>query len=178
MEGFGAVELIITIVFVAFALLGIYSFFQPASILSANFSNHIIALHLGREGMEVVKNIRDNNIRAGRPWSQGLNACQSGCQLDYKTGTPVETPSDALQSYDSSKFLQVNSDGFYDYNGTSSLYKRKVTITPVQPPVGGGIIVPPIIGGDSDVLKVEVLVTWSYNARSFNFQTIGYLFKY
>lgn len=179
-EGFTIIELIITIVFISFALLGIYAFFHPAQILSANFSNHSTALRLGQEGMEVVKNIRDNNIRAGHQWLQGLIGCQNGCQLDYKTGTPAQTPNDRLQPYNESKFLKINDDGFYDYTGASVpshnstlMFKRKITIT-IAPASSGG----PISQGTPDSLRVEVLVTWKYNNQTLSFTTVGYMYNY
>lgn len=164
LTGFTTVELIITIVFLAFGILGIYGFFYPASVLTGNFSMHSIADYLAQEGMEVAKNIRDNNTLSDLRWSEGLVDCASGCQLDYKTGTLVETPANALKSYTGDP-LNLNEGGFYSYDqGTATKFKRKITVTQ------------PFVGND-DILKVIVLVAWDYNGKPFSFETIGYLYN-
>lgn len=163
-EGFTMIELIVTIVLLSFGIIGIYSFFYPASILNSNFSLHLTAAYLASDGFEIVKNIRDNNILSGSSWSQGFNICNTGCDLDYKTKTSTETLPNQLKAY-TNTFLKINSDGFYSYGpGTNSIFKRKVTIT--QP------------GLSADTLKVNVLITWNYNNKPFSFSTIGYIYNY
>lgn len=49
----------------------------------------IIGTNLAREGIEVVRMIRDSNWLAGRPWDQGLE----GAEQDY-TGIPVFSTED------------------------------------------------------------------------------------
>lgn len=160
------VELMITLVFVSFSLVGIYAFFHPASVLSSNFSNHLVAMRLGQEGVEVIKNIRDNNIRSGRSWLPNLTICTNsrGCQLTYKTLTSGETDSDRLKLYDENAYLKVNGDGFYDYSagGVSSIFKRKVFLTRM----------------DSDLVRIEVTVSWNYNNKTITSQTVGYMYNY
>ena len=164
-EGFTLIELIVTIVILSFGIIGIYSFFYSASILNNNFSSHLHAAYLGSEGIELVKNIRDNNILSGSSWSQGFTICTSGCQLDYKTKTSMETLPNQLKIYNNNNFLNINSDGFYSYDtGTPTIFKRKVTI--IQP------------SSNADELKVTVLVTWDYNKKPFSFTTIGYIYNY
>ena len=162
--GFTIIEIIITIALLAFGIVGIYGFFYPASALTSNFSLHSTADYFAQEGLEVVKNIRDSNIIHRTTWSQGLSNCSAGCQLDYKTGTIVETFVNILQTYTGSP-LNINSDGFYSYDaGTATKFKRKVTITRPFP-------------SNSNILKVDVLVLWDYNGKSFSFDTIGYIYN-
>ena len=161
-KGFTAVELILTVSLFAFGIFGIYTFFYPAYTLSANFSNRTAADYLAQEAMEIITNIRDNNIIKNQIWSQNISGCDSGCQLDYKTKTPVETPSNALKSYADTP-LNLDSNSFYSYDsGTATIFKRKVTITP---------------GPNSDILKVVGLVTWDYNGKSFSYDTTDYIYK-
>lgn len=167
------VELIITIVVLSFGIIGIYGFFQPALILTSNFSLRITADYLAQEGLEIVKNIRDNNIINNLIWSQGLSDCSAGCQLDYKTGTLVETPDNALKDY-TGQPLNINTDGFYSYNpGNTTKFKRKITIT--YPEICSGD--PPLCFFFTDSLKVDVLVTWENNDQPFSFETIGYVYN-
>lgn len=172
-NGFTMVELIVTIVILAFGIMGIYGFFHPASILTGNFPLRVTADYLAQEGLEIVKNIRDNNIINNLEWSNGLSLCSSGCQLDYKTGTDVETPANTLKPY-TGQPLNLNSDGFYSYDqGSASKFTRKITIT--QPAVCSGE--PEICYFLDNVLKVNVLVSWDYNNKPFSFETIGYIYN-
>jgi prepilin-type N-terminal cleavage/methylation domain-containing protein len=165
-KGFTIIEIIITIAILSFGIVGIYGFFQPADILTSNFSLRLIAGYLAQEGLEIVKNIRDNNILSGNKWSQGFDICGSGCQLDYKTGTVIEAPENELKEYDDNNFLNINGDGFYSYDsGPATRFKRKIVIDePFSP--------------NEDILKVRVLVEWSYNNKPFSFNTIGYIYNY
>lgn len=50
--------------------------------------NKIIAANLTQEGIEVVRNIRDRNWLAGRPWTEGIDALTDAClqwNSDYNT---------------------------------------------------------------------------------------------
>lgn len=162
--GFTMVELIVTIAILLFGIIGIYSFFHPAYVLNSNFSLRLAAAYLGQDGLEIVKNIRDNNIISGSLWSQGFDVCTAGCQLDYKTKTSIETSANILQEY-TNNYLNINPDGFYSYDpGTPTKFKRRITIT--QP------------FSDSNILKVDVSVMWDYNGQTFNFNAIGYIYNY
>ena len=163
-NGFSIVELTITIVLLSFGILGIYGFFYPATVLTGNFPLHLAANYLTQEGMEVIKNIRDNNILSGKQWSEGLAVCIAGCQLDYKTGTAFQTNVNNLRSYQNT-FLNKNTDGLYSYdNGSATLFKRRIITTKFPP--------------NNDSLRIEVVVTWDYRGRTFSSSTIGYIYNY
>lgn len=164
-RGFTMVELIVTIAILSFGIIGLYSFSHPATLLTSNFSSRLTAAYLAQDALETVKNIRDNNILSGNLWSQRLTGCTSGCQLDYKTETSIETVSNQLKAYNDSTFLNINTDGFYSYDaGSATKFKRKITIT--QPSTS------------TDILKVDVLVSWNYNGQPFTYNTIGYIYNY
>jgi len=160
LTGFTVIEIIITIALLSFGILGIYSFFHPASLLASEFSFRIAASQLAQEGLEVVRNIRDSNVKKGFLWSTGLLVCSDGCQADYQTF--INGSLDQLPSYQDT-FLKINADGFYSYEtGSDTLFKRKITITSM----------------DADSLRVEVAVTWNYHNKPFTFNTISYLYNY
>ena len=71
--GFTILELIISISLLLFAIIGFISFFVPAIKLTGNFTFHGTADYLAQEGLEIVKNIRDNNIISQTTWSEGLS---------------------------------------------------------------------------------------------------------
>lgn len=163
-KGFTIIELMVAIVVLSFGIMGAYGAFFPLINATYNISYKFTAVYLAQEGLEIVRNIRDTNFITSAEWSDGLLECSLGCQLDYKTGTTVETLSNRLRAYDPSEFLKINEDGLYGYDsGTTTKFKRKVTI---DDQLG------------TDVLKVTVVVTWDYNNKPFSFETIGYLYNW
>lgn len=163
-DGFTMIELIIAIAILSFGIIGIYSAFSPIIALTYTISLRFNAAYLAQEGLEIIRNIRDNNFINNDPFSAGLLSCSLGCQADYKTGTSVQTIDNQLQTYNANNFLKINSDGFYSYDvGTDTRFKRKITI--IQP-----------LGVDN--LKVDVQIFWDYNGQQFNYQTEGYLYNW
>ncbi len=119
-------------------------------------SYNLIAAYLGKEGIEIVKNIRDSNflkayydIPAGSTWLDGLTSCQSGsggCQIDYDSWTLTPYTGAMLK-------LPDTGSKFYNYSdGADTMFARRITIDPV--------------GAGPDYLHVEVDVTWSEKGRS------------
>ncbi len=169
-RGFTLIEIIIAVSILLFGVVLVYSAFSSMTALTYGVSSRFTAVYLASEGLEIVRNLRDNNFiamasdpsNAGITWSLGLagNPCDRGCIASYKT---INTGQLAL--YDG-EFLGLNAQGFYDYdaNSTPTIFKRKITISPVE--------------GTSDILKVNVVVLWSYNNQDFNFQADEYLYNW
>ena len=149
-KGFTLIEIIISIAVLTFGIISVYG----AVALTNNVSLRFNGAYLAQEGLEIIRNFRDNNVISGGAWSSGLTSCSAGCQTDYKA---------QLVSYNGA-FLGLNSDGFYSYdaNSTPTKFQRKITITPA----------------DNDTLNVDVTVFWSYNGKSFSYQTNGYLYNW
>jgi type II secretory pathway pseudopilin PulG len=103
----------------------------------------IIAINLSQEGLEIVRNIRDNNWlayrRAASDWKQGLDPG------DYR----VQYNSSGLLAFSTTP-LRID-NGFYQYdNGTSTLFYRKITIEHI----------------DDNQLRVISEVAWSERGRN------------
>lgn len=164
LTGFTILELIITIAVLSVGMLSVFGIFYSLSSLSYTASSRLTAIYLAQEGLEIIRNIRDNNFIAAVVWSTGLTNCTAGCQADYKTGTAVEAAPNQLQAYSGANFLKINSDGFYSYDaGTATIFTRKITITQ---PMG------------TDTMKVDVQIFWNYNNQPLSFQAIGYLYNW
>lgn len=150
-KGFTIIELIISLFILTVAIIGIYSAFYTVAVQTDNISNRFTASYLAGEGMEIVRNVRDNNwLKSTNPdnpitWDNGLAICAQGCQADYKTGTTTEAIS--LVPYSDLSYLSINNDGFYSYetnDATETKFRRKIVINTV----------------DTDILKVTVTVYW------------------
>ena len=163
-NGFTLIELAISIFILVVAIIGIYNSFSTVLVLTAGASSRFTAAYLAQEGIEIIRNIRDNNWIQGRGWNAGLLSCGNGCEADYKTGTPSQVTS--LRAYPTGgNRLKIDSDNFYSYNptgGSEVKFRRKITIT--------------LVG--ADVLKVFVLVTWKEKEEDFDFEAEEYLYDW
>lgn len=131
--GFTIVELIITIFILSFSIFGVYNAFLTVIILTHEASDRFTAAYLAQEGLEIIRNMRDNNWISLANWRQGLGNCQDGCEADYTTGTgiPGEKPLTPWTGGSSGgNYLKINTGGFYNYNsGGDTKFKRKIIIT-------------------------------------------------
>ena len=117
---------------------------QTFTSVSLNQSK-LIAYYLAQEGIEIVRNIRDNNWLEQRTnpdlsWKEGLGT------EDYEVSY-----NDTELSPNQNRPLSIDdSDGFYSYSGGApTKFKRKISISEV----------------DDDTLQVTVLVTWTERGR-------------
>ena len=160
--GFTIIEIIIAISVLTFGIILVYSAFSTIIVSTYNLSSRFTAAYLAQEGLETVRNLRDTNVINSTTWSAGLSGspCDAGCMADYKTETPAQ-----LVPYNDA-LLGLNDDGFYSYDagGSPTIFARKITITAVS--------------GTSDILNVDVLVSWSYKGQAFSFDASEYLYNW
>jgi hypothetical protein len=162
-KGFTLVEVIVSAFIIIIGISGLFGLIiQTFSYTSANSTN-LMAAYLGKEGIEIIKNIRDSNFlnrHYGLPgsWDSGLAGCQNGCEADYLSGAG------GLTLY-SDRFLRWDGQ-FWSYSAGAgtvpSAFKRKITITPI----------------DSDSYKVLVEVAWSERGRDHTFKVQENLFNW
>jgi len=132
-RGFTLLETIGAISILLVGIGGTYAMVRQ-SLSSSIFSrSHLIASYLGQEGVAIVRNIRDTN------WLQGNNNyIKSLYKGDYDGDYELDYIDNSLGNslgcspnctYDDLHFLQLDSDGFYNYkNGTPTIFKRKISI--------------------------------------------------
>jgi len=135
-RGFTLIEILIAISVMTIGIVGIYTIVPNIIAVTGANTDKFIASQLAREGIELVRNIRDTNWLKGLSWDNGLTGCVEGCEIDYN---------DSSLSPFMDRNLKVDTDGFYNYqNGTDTKFKRKIIITP-----------------NGDVLNVKVQIVWS-----------------
>jgi GxxExxY protein len=151
-KGFTLIELVIAIFILTFAVIGVYNAFSTIVVVTYGASDRFTAAYLAQEGLEIIRNIRDNNWIKINNWATGLTGCTEGCEADYNTTGTTTSP---LTPYGTEgNNLKIDGNGFYNYtNGTPTKFKRKITIIPQ------GI----------NVLKVSVSVTWETKGQQFSF---------
>ena len=118
-KGYILIEAIIAITIAVVGLLGIFSLLSRSLSLNRVVSDRFVASYLAAEGIEIVKNLIDNNILAGKPWNEGLSS-----------GTYEADYTDTALAPASSRFINVNAEtGAYGYAElTPTLMKRAIII--------------------------------------------------
>ncbi len=160
--GFTLLEVIVAIFILTVGIGGSFVLIQQTISTASMIQSRLIAAYLSQEGIEIVRNMRDNNWLEQREslqvpplplWNDGMSgsSCQGPtncCEGDYETDMP---PSEiALTSvvgcdFDDLRYLNIDSDGFYGYlSGTQTKFKRKIFIEPIE----------------DNKMKVVVIVQW------------------
>jgi prepilin-type N-terminal cleavage/methylation domain-containing protein len=134
-KGFTLIEMLIAVSVMTIGIVGVYALVPQIISVTASNTDKLIASQLAREGMELVRNIRDTNWLKNANWDAGLTGCIGGCEMDYN---------DSALSFFAGRKLKIDANGFYNYeSGNESKFVRKITITP-----------------SSDTLTVKVEISW------------------
>ena len=158
-EGFTLIEMTITIFIVSIGLLGVYGVFARFVSQISLASSRLTAVYLAQEGIEITRNIRDNNLLEGEDYSRGLDDCDTDdgkfCEIDYDDAALTTY----LNSYEGT-FLNIDSNNYYSYNSTlnPTKFKRKINMKIFQ-----------IMAGEAnDEVKVSVSVQWEEKGKNYN----------
>jgi len=145
-KGFTLMEVIIAIAIILAALITLTNLISSSVAGIRPGKSKIIATNLAQEGLELVRNIRDNNWlaykRESDNWDDGLGAGDYRAQYDVGS----------LLSFVSVP-LKIDSNGFYQYDiGSNTVFYRKITITQTE----------------DSWIGVLSEVTWQEKGRSYN----------
>lgn len=131
-KGFTMLEIVIVVFLMSFSIVAIYGAFSVLVVLNTDSSDRLKAAYLAQEGLEIIRNIRDENWDDGSPWLQGFDPCPTGCQVDFKTNGISRPPT----SYGTDGNYLDTDSGFYSYSTSSPVaitkFKRKITINTVN----------------------------------------------
>ena len=91
------VEAMIAISILIIGVFGIFSLLNQSLGLNTIVTSQYIASNLAMEGVEVIKNLIDNNVLQGKAWNEGLN--NGDYRVDYSTISlePSLNPDDKLK---------------------------------------------------------------------------------
>ncbi len=147
-KGFTLIEVIVAIFVITVGVLAAYNIIQQIMIYNHQAEDRLTAAYLAKEGIEIVRNIRDKNWLQGDGWDDGLIPstganCNTGngcfCEADYSDLTLFSYCGGA-----SPNFLNIESGNFYGYNsGSQTKFTRKIEIN-----------------STGDLLQVVVVVGW------------------
>jgi len=177
--GFTLMEVIVAIFILTVGIGGSFMLIQQTLAGVSTVQSRLIATYLGQEGIEIIRNIRDNNWLEQRAsfqvppqplWNVGLTDlinCQSPascCEADYNTDTSPSDPLVAVAGCDFSdlRYLNLDGSGFYSYlAGAQTKFKRKIFID--------------IEEIDENKMKVTVIVQWEEKNKFHEIKVIEHI---
>ena len=164
-KGFTLLEVIISISVLTVAVGGTYALISQTMRAASLANSKLIAAYLAQEGVEIVRNFRDNNwlnqrINPGLSWKAGLGAGEY--EADYNDAALVSFAAEG-------RYLYIDSaNGFYAYldspelGGTQTKFKRKITIAE---------------DGD-DKIDVIVRVFWQERGGNYEIKVVENLYNW
>jgi len=122
MKGFTLFETIIAIGLILVGLVAALTLVTTSLFYSSNIQNCLIAANLAAEGIEVIRNIRDNNWLQDIPWDSWL-VDNGDYQVAYNSTTH-------LSAYYGQPILFDQATNLYSYDsGVATPFVRKISIT-------------------------------------------------
>lgn len=174
-RGFTLLEVIVAIFILTVGIGGSFVLIQQTISTASMVRSRLIATYLGQEGIEIVRNIRDNNWLEQREslqtpplpvWNDGMSGCQGPtncCEGDYETDMlPSKTPLAPVAGcdFDNLNYLNIDSGGFYSYlPGTQTKFKRKILIEPIE----------------ENKMKVVAIVQWKEKTEIYEVEVIEHV---
>lgn len=152
-EGFTLIEVLIAISLMVISLLAMVALLVRTISLNEVIANKFLAANLAQEGIEIVRNLRDNNVLSNRAWNAGLDAGRY--QADYNDLS--------LSSYDGAflKFDKARNLFSYD-SGGNSVFQREIDISYPQ----------------TYEMQVNSIVRWQIRGINFSLNTEDHLYNY
>ncbi len=117
-KGFTLLETIVAVGLIAVGLVSALALITTSLFYISNIQDRLATANLMAEGIEAVRNIRDNNWLQNKTWNDGL------ADGDYQ----VAYDSMSLSLYSGGPLL-LDSNGLYNYtSGAATSYVRKISI--------------------------------------------------
>lgn len=148
-RGFTLIEVFVAISVLSIGVVGSFGVL-PTMIKNQTINTDVfVAGQIANEGMELVRNLRDENWLKEQGWATGLDICPAGtgCEIDYN---------DPALVVNQNRFLKLDSNNFYKYDSTqpNSKFKRKITVALNLP-------------ADPTLLNVKVEIFWNGKGSPF-----------
>jgi len=146
-SGFTLVETLIAISILVLAVTGAFSAAQSGMTSALHSKDQITAFYLAQEGIEQIRNLRDENGLTGVNWLTNIANPGDPCALGNKCYVDTLNTSNPLTGcFGACPNLKLNVNGFYSYDsGDDTRFRREILVTSVGP----------------NEIKVEATVFWS-----------------
>jgi len=152
-NGFTLFETIVAIGLILVGLVAALALITTSLFYVSNIQDRLITVNLAAEGVEIVRNIRDNNWLQNASWNRGL------ANGDYQAAYN----STALSAYSGLPLLFDSTANLYGYaSGAATSYVRKIFITNIS----------------ANEIKVVSTITWQGRGASYNSSAEDRLFNW
>lgn len=152
-NGFTLIETLVAVGVVVIGLVSALGAITTALFYVSNIQDRLIAANLAAEGVEVARNIRDNNWFQNLAWNNGL--ADGDYQAVYN--------STSLSSYSGNPLLLDSNTGLYNYSsGNSTYYLRRISVTNLS----------------SYEIRVISIVTWQRRGITYSGSVEDHLFNW
>lgn len=139
-RGFTLIETLVAIGILVLAVTGAFSAAQMGITTSTYSKNQVIAFYLAQDGVEYIRNIRDNNGLQGQPWLTGISSNSSDpcyfnniCTVDPTATSPNPKILSCSNGSGPCPFLKQDVSGIYGYvSGTDTIFRREVQLTRIN----------------------------------------------
>jgi hypothetical protein len=127
LKGFSIAEVLLALFIMTVGMLAISGLLVSSMKHSTGARDEIIATELAQEGIELVRNVRDNDVASGGTGFTAFDSSKKHCRIDYEDDVDSLDCSSS-QGSDSRYYLQY-SGGFYaHFNEDKERYSRYVHI--------------------------------------------------
>ncbi len=89
--GFSLVEVLLVVAIFAIAFVAVYGFYSSTMKFNVENRYEVVASNLAQEGIEIMRNVRDENILNGRNINSGLSAGLCYPHIDSGGNTSCQT---------------------------------------------------------------------------------------
>ena len=119
-KGFVLIEKIMVLGLIFILIGAIFLLIHRSTVLVSDIFFKHKAAYLAKEGVEIIRNIRDTNWLEEESWDQGI--LEGNWEVYYKTRQELTQP------YLGTK-LNIDAQGFYSYSpGIETKFSRRITI--------------------------------------------------
>lgn len=139
-NGFTLVETLVAIGILVLAVTGAFSAAQMGITTSTYSKNQVIAFYLAQDGVEFIRNIRDNNGLKGQAWLTDISSNSSDpcyfnntCTVDPTAVSPNPNIIRCSGGSGSCPSLKQDTNGIYGYvSGTDTIFRREIQLTSIN----------------------------------------------
>lgn len=167
-KGFSLLEVIISISIITVGLVGILSLVVQNIQVSYTNKSTMIASQLAQEGIDLVKNMRDENWIKGVSWDDDFaNEGTMTFVIDYRGRSSLDETVNDISEAGAKLNLRddVGEEGFYWHEATDPASPFSRLITTVQ------------AGADAPV-EVTSRVSWSERGSTHYYETSAFLYNW
>ncbi|MCX7778909.1 MAG: hypothetical protein N2259_01530 [Patescibacteria group bacterium] len=132
-KGFTLVETIVAATLIVTALLGIIALASYSYSIGGRSGEALLATSLAREGMEVMRAIRDSNWLALNDWNYGLSAGSFIANADSTSLTQASFSGGSTIKDCTNCGLCLSSGRYFHCPSPNTIYKRLLQITSLSP---------------------------------------------